>query len=54
MAARVTSAGVSVRGVDPSIAQAVIERRTREAAQLLRHHIERTGRNVQIELSAQA
>jgi GntR family transcriptional regulator, carbon starvation induced regulator len=37
-----------------AIAQAVIERRTREAAQLLRHHIERTGRNVQIELSAQA
>jgi GntR family carbon starvation induced transcriptional regulator len=37
-----------------AIAQAVIERRTREAAQLLRHHIERTGRNVQIEPSAQA
>jgi len=36
------------------IAQAVIERHTREAAQLLRRHIERTGRNVQIKLSAQA
>jgi GntR family transcriptional regulator, carbon starvation induced regulator len=36
-----------------AIAQAVVKRRTREASQMLRNHIERTGRNVLAALSAQ-
>jgi DNA-binding GntR family transcriptional regulator len=36
-----------------AIAEAVIERRTRDAMQMLRDHVERTGRNVQAALRAE-